>query len=118
MYTNFQLDWNFLESIMQRPIVSEFFSNLTLSSFLDLGTSFYGQSVFDEANVLNQNIISTETSSIVIQVNAFKNPFIGSLGLGLGSDIFGYSVSLYGALGYESQIVNEPIFYLAIGHSF
>jgi len=118
MYANVQLDWQFLGSLMQRPIVSEFFSNLTLRSFIDLGTSFYGRSVFDDANVLNQKTIRTETNSIVIQVNAFKNPFIGSLGVGLGSRIFGYSVSLDAALGYESQVVNPVIFHLNIGHDF
>tara|TARA_B110000879_G_C11150130_1_gene504190 strand:- start:1670 stop:2164 length:495 start_codon:yes stop_codon:yes gene_type:complete len=117
-YANVQLDWKFLESLMKRPIVSEFFASITLRSFIDVGTSFYGRNVFDEANVLNQSRVATETGSIVILVNGFKNPFIGSTGVGVGSKIFGYLVSLDAAIGYESQLINEPVFHLNIGHVF
>ena len=117
-YANVQLDWKFLESLMKRPIVSEFFASITLRSFIDVGTSFYGRNVFDEANVLNQSRVATETGSIVILVNGFKNPFIGSTGVGVGSKIFGYLVSLDAAIGYESQLITEPVFHLNIGHVF
>jgi hypothetical protein len=81
-------------------------------------TSYYGRTIFDNANVLNQSSVATETGSIVILVNAFKNPFIGSAGLGFGSRVFGYMVSLDAAIGYESQVINEPMFHLNIGHIF
>ena len=83
-----------------------------------MGTSFYGRNVFDEANALNQSRVATETGSIVILVNGFKNPFIGSTGVGVGFKIFGYLVSLDAAIGYESQLINEPVFHLNIGHVF
>jgi hypothetical protein len=117
-YANIQLDWKFLKSLVPRPIVSEFFANISLRSFIDVGTSYYGRTIFDNANVLNQSSVATETGSIVILVNAFKNPFIGSAGLGFGSRVFGYMVSLDAAIGYESQVINEPMFHLNIGHIF
>lgn len=118
MLGNLQLDWNFLKSIIRKPIGVEFLNNLALRSFVDIGTSFYGRNIFDQANVLNQNTIITETGSMVIQVNAFKNPFIGSAGFGLGSKIYGYMVSLDFAVGYESQDILQPMLHLNFGHSF
>lgn len=118
MYGNAQLDWNFLKSIIHKPIGLAFLDNLTLRSFIDVGTSFYGRNIFDQANVLNQNTVVTETGSIIIQVNAFKNPFIGSAGLGVGSKIYGYLVSLDVAVGYESQDVLQPMVHLNFGHDF
>ncbi len=118
MFSNFQLDWQIVNSIFNRPITSDFFSNITLRSFIDLGTSFYGRDVFDKVNVLSRKTVTTETGSIIVNVNEIKNPFLGSFGLGLGSKIFGYAVSLDAALGYESQFFNEPMLHLNLGRQF
>lgn len=113
-----QLDWAIVQSVFNRPVVSDFFSNINLRTFVDASTSFYGSNIFDNVNVLNRSIVSTETGSIIVNVNGFKNPFLGSFGVGLGSQIFGYTVSLDAALGYESQVFNEPMLHLNIGHQF
>ncbi len=107
-----------LEYIFQRPIASEVFSNLSLNTSIDMGTSFYGKSIYDRPNLLNIRNISSSTEVIRTEVRAFKNPFIFSTGLGLSSRFYGYNLSVDYAWGYEDQTFKEPVLHIGLGHRF
>ena len=113
-----QLSLEVLELFLKRPIASEVFSNLDVHTFVDLGTSFYGKSIFDPSNVLNTRYISSSTGAIFTEVRAFKNPFIISSGIGIGTQIYGYKISIDYAFGFEDQSIQPPVIHLGLGVPF
>ncbi|MGB1038618.1 MAG: hypothetical protein ACPGYY_08220, partial [Bacteroidia bacterium] len=110
-----QLSFKPIELVIKRPIATELFSNLDFHCFVDMGTSFYGRSIYDKSNVLNQRRVVSNTGAIVIDIGELKNPYIVSTGIGLGTQVYGYKVSLDYAIGYEDQKFRKPIVHLGIG---
>ena len=100
---------------MNRPVASEFFSNLYIGGFIDMGTSMYGNSIYDKANVLNRRTIFSSTRALEIEIQALKNPFIISTGLELGTRIYNYPIKLSYAYGYEDQKFKKPLIHLDLG---
>lgn len=109
------ISYKIVESIMNRPVASEFFSNLYLGGFIDMGTSMYGNSIYDKANVLNRRTIFSSTRALEIEIQALKNPFIISTGLELGTRIYNYPIKLSYAYGYEDQKFKKPLIHLDLG---
>lgn len=101
--------------LFNRPVTSEVFSNLAVSGFLDMSTSYYGKSIYDPANILNTRYIVSSTGAIESKVVAFKNPFIASMGLGLGSQFYGYKVNFAYAIGFEDQKIRPGMLHICLG---
>ena len=114
---NVELELKPLHLIFARPLTSEVFSNLRLVPFTDLASSFYGKSIYDPKNNLNTRVITSSTGTIVAEVNAFKNPFIYSAGLGVSSKIYNYNVRLDYALGFEDGEILNRNFHLSFGYT-
>ena len=101
--------------LRRKPVTSELFSNLSTNFFVDMGLSFYGQSIYDPANILNTRYIVSSTGAITTKVIAFKNPFIISSGVGFATQIYGYKVNFAYAVGLEEQEVKLGVFHLSLG---
>jgi hypothetical protein len=113
-----QYESRILEYLLKRPITAEIFANLKGRLFVDLATAFYSKGIYNKANVLNSTTVESSTKAILIEVNAYKNPFIASTGLGVSTVIYGYSLALDYAFGFEAEKFNNPILHLSLGHSF
>ncbi|PCJ64183.1 MAG: hypothetical protein COA58_14475 [Bacteroidetes bacterium] len=111
-----ELSINAIEYIFNRPIASEFFSNMSFISFVDMGTAFYGSGIYNEANTLNRRQVVSSTGAIVVNINEVKNPFIMSFGQGLSTKVYGYSIRLDYAIGLEDQKLREPQLHLGLGY--
>jgi hypothetical protein len=112
---NFDVELKPLNLFFSRAISSEVFANFKLTPFFDMATSFYGRNIYDVKNNLNKRIISSSTGTIVAEVNAFKNPFIYSYGVGIGTQIYNYRVRLDYALGREESNTINRMFHLSFG---
>lgn len=113
-----QVGIQLLDYFFTRPIASEVFSNLIFHSFFDIGTSFYGASIYDKPNVLNSTLIESQNGGIRIERRAFKNPLIFSTGIGMSTKVYGYDVSVDYAYGYEDQKFQNPIWHFGLGLPF
>ena len=115
--TNF--DWYIspMHGIIAKPLVSEFFSNLQVIPFFDVATSFYGKGIYDKANSLNKVQINSSTGTIQAEVNSFKNPLIGSLGLGVSTQVYSYRIRFDLAYGVEESEFKTPVFHLRLGYA-
>jgi len=118
LYQNAQVDFHFIKALFSRPISSETLSRLHLRTFIDYGTTYYGKNIYDKANVLSRTQLVTETGSVSVLVNGFRNPFIASSGVGLGSQLYGYHLSLDFAVGIENQVLQPYATHFSIGLHF
>ncbi len=104
--------------LRRKPVTSELFSHLSTNFFVDMGLSYYGQSIYDPANILNTRYIVSSTGAVTTKVIAFKNPFIISSGVGVSTQIYGYKVNFAYAVGLEDQVVKLGVFHLSLGTTF
>ncbi|MDJ1480553.1 hypothetical protein QNI16_08660 [Cytophagaceae bacterium YF14B1] len=99
------------------PITSNFFKNLQLVGFSDIGTAWTGASPFSRQNSLNTRYIPGTGLEVV--VTDFKNPFLIGYGAGARTLLFGYYIKFDVAWGVENFVANpKPSYYLTLGYDF
>ena len=100
------------------PLKSSFLRNFQIVGFLDIGTAWQGVSPFQENNPLNTVEVGDPNSPVSVEVNYFRNPIVYGFGGGIRSLIFGYFVKLDYAWGFETGVLQEPVFYISLGKDF
>jgi hypothetical protein len=99
------------------PITSNFFRNLQLVAFSDIGTAWSGKNpLFNKKNTLNTEIVREDY--FVATVNNFRNPFLVGYGAGVRTMVFGTYAKLDYAWGLDNGDILKPITYLTLGYDF
>jgi Tol biopolymer transport system component len=98
------------------PIASNFFRNLQLTGFYDIGSSWTGAIPFD--NQSNGRVREVNGGPFSIQIKEYLNPWLYSYGLGFRSMIFGYYLKFDLAWPVENYIVKNPRPYVTFGFDF
>ncbi len=99
-------------------ITSNFFRNLQITGFTDIGTAWSGNNPFNKDNNLNKRVIIDGNGALVSTVINYKNPFLVGYGFGARTLFLGYYVKFdvaWGIINYERQ---EPKYYLTLGYDF
>jgi hypothetical protein len=99
------------------PIASNFFRNLEFIGFYDIGSSWTGNSPFNEENSLNTEVID-EGGPFRVEIKNFKNPWLMSYGGGVRTVLLGYYLKFDVAYPIEDNIVGKPRFFLTLGYDF
>ncbi|WPP49874.1 TolB-like translocation protein [Catalinimonas niigatensis] len=100
------------------PIASNFFRNLEFVGFYDIGSSWTGNSPFNEENSLNTEVID-DGGPFRAEIKNFKNPWLQSYGAGIRTVLLGYYLKFDVAYPIEDNIVAEkPKLYLTLGYDF
>jgi hypothetical protein len=68
--------------------------------------------------MLGKNTVNTSTNSMVVQVNAYRNPSIMSFGIGFSSNIAGYNIQFDYAVGVDDKEILDGILHIGLGKSF
>lgn len=102
--------------LYNRPLRSDFLSNLQVIGFYDVGTAWTGISPFGKGNIYNSEIISAYPVSVTIKKD--RQPFVTGYGWGLRSRLFGYFVRLDWAWGQDDGEQKPRIFYLSLATDF
>lgn len=102
------------------PISSQFFSNLQLVGFFDMGTAWNGSSLFFSSSDVNVNQVQDigEPPTFVAQVKDYSDPFIYGYGVGMRSNILGYYMKFDLAWGVENGVTKTPKLYITLGYDF
>ncbi len=116
MVINSELRLPVLSYFMNRPLRSEFFHNLQIAGFGDIGTAWEGLNPFSEDNSLFTHTVHTNTVTIIVKRQ--KNPVVGGFGAGLRSKLFGYFIKGDLAWGIEDGNIRKPIFYVSLSLDF
>jgi len=92
MLFNWELRVPVIRYIYKGPINSNFWRNLQLVAFTDLGTAWTGKGPWNQDNSLNTKTISEGNFSI--RVKSYENPFLAGYGFGLRTLVLGYFARL------------------------
>ena len=98
------------------PISSNFFRNLQLIGFYDIGSSWTGVSPFSEDNTVNTD--SRVEGAFEYTIRSFQNPWLSSYGVGLRTVILGYYMKFDLAWPIEDYEVQSPRLFVTLGYDF
>lgn len=104
--------------IYDGPIYSNFFKNLLLTTFTDVGTAWTGVGPFARKNGFNTSIIGGGSLPFQATVTDFRNPFLIGYGLGARTTLLGYYIKYDLGWGWENKEVKAPISYVTLGYDF
>lgn len=107
-------------ALSNAPIKSDFIRNLTLVAFFDAGTAWEGLSPFSTNNLFSEQIPnSTESPSVVVDLNQYKSPVIFGFGPGIRTTFLGFFVRVDVGWGYDTGYVNpKPKGYFSLDYDF
>lgn len=118
MLFNAELRIPIVRYLYSGTIASNFFRNLQLTAFTDVGSSWSGKNPFSKDNNINRRIIDNGNGTLVATVINYKNPFLIGYGFGARTLFLGYYVKCDLGWGLVNSIRQQPKFYLTLGYDF
>jgi outer membrane protein assembly factor BamA len=105
-----------VRALTNGPIASNFFRNLQLISFFDVGSSWTGAIPIGKANT--GLIREVKNGPFDIQIKEYLNPWLYSYGLGFRTMMFGYYMKFDVAWPTVNYKVQEPRLQATLGFDF
>ena len=118
LLANVELRVPLVRLLYSGPISSNFFRNLQLTGFYDIGSAWTGPSPWSPDNELNTEVIQEPGSSFRIELTNYNNPWLMSYGAGFRSVILGYYTKFDVAWPVQNYKVNTPRLMITIGYDF
>ncbi|MTI31753.1 PD40 domain-containing protein [Xanthovirga aplysinae] len=100
------------------PIESNFFRNLEIIGFFDIGSAWSGGSPFSEDNSLKKEVIKRPGSPFEATLKNFQSPWLMGYGTGVRTALFGYYMKFDVAWPYFDYEIGDPKFYFTLGYDF
>ncbi|KPK81342.1 MAG: hypothetical protein AMS27_15565 [Bacteroides sp. SM23_62_1] len=113
---NTELRWPPVRYFANHPISSNFWNNLQLIGFFDIGTAWSGPHPWAKENAYDSEII--ENGPITVTIDTNRDPIVAGYGFGVRSMLFGYFIRLDWAWGIENQAILPRIFYFSLSLDF
>ena len=114
---NAELRLPLVRALAGGPIASNFFRNMQLTAFYDIGTSWTGSPSFSGKRSVRSRVVNAPPS-FEVKIDEYLNPWLYSYGLGFRSMMFGYYVKLDLAWPVENYIVQDPRVHVTFGFDF
>ncbi|MFM7193761.1 MAG: hypothetical protein ACKOYP_03135, partial [Bacteroidota bacterium] len=117
---NAELRVPLIRALSGGPIASNFFRNMQLTAFYDIGSSWTGEIPFNVTNSVRSRIVPTTTtgSPFVVKINEYLNPWLYSYGFGFRSMMLGYYLKFDLAWPVENFVVKDPRLHVTLGFDF
>jgi len=113
---NTELRWPVIRYFANHPISSNFWNNLQLIGFFDIGTAWSGTHPWSGENAYDNEII--ENGPIIVTIYTNRDPIVAGYGFGVRSMLLGYFVRLDWAWGIENEAILPRIFYFSLSLDF
>ena len=98
------------------PLSSNFWTNLQVIGFFDVGTAWSGLTPYSKENAYDNQVI--DNNSVVVTVDMQRDPIVSGFGFGARMMLFGYFTRFDWAWGVENQEILPPIFYFSFNLDF
>ncbi|MBM3178416.1 MAG: translocation protein TolB [Bacteroidetes bacterium] len=117
---NAELRVPLIRALSGGPIASNFFRNMQLTAFYDIGSSWNGGPPFNSTSSVRSRIVpsSTTGSPFVVKINEYLNPWLYSYGFGFRSMMLGYYLKFDLAWPVENYTVKNPRLHITLGLDF
>ncbi|MBN2892104.1 MAG: PD40 domain-containing protein [Bacteroidales bacterium] len=116
LLSNQELRLPIIQVFANHPMNSEFWYNLQVVGFFDIGSAWNGWSPYDEKNIYNTIIVQRDPFTVIVDID--RPPFVYSYGFGLRTKLLGYFVRLDWAYGKEGHFSHDPKFYFSLSLDF
>lgn len=116
MVANAELRVPLVRALSSGPITSNFFRNLQLTAFYDIGTSWSGSLPFNPEGTVRTRIVKRDPFSV--ELKEFINPWLYSYGFGFRSMMLGYYLKFDLAWPVENYVVQQPRVFVSLGFDF
>lgn len=116
LVSNSELRMPIVQMLWPYPVNSNFWNNLQVVGFFDIGSAWAGLSPYDPKNKYNQIIVKRPPFTVIVDVD--RPPFIYGYGWGLRSKLLGYFVRLDFAWGVEARYHYPRKIYLSFAKDF
>jgi len=113
---NTELRWPVIRYFANHPLSSNFWNNLMLAGFYDIGTAWSGLHPWSGVNAYDTEVL--ENGPITVTIDSNREPIVMGYGAGVRAMLLGYWVRLDWAWGIENNIVLPRIFYLSLSLDF
>jgi hypothetical protein len=114
---NAELRVPLIRALAGGPIASNFFRNMQLTAFYDIGTSWTGAPSFGGKRSVRSRVVSAPPT-IEVQIDEYLNPWLYSYGVGFRTLMFGYYLKADLAWPVENYIVQDPRVHITFGFDF
>lgn len=98
------------------PIASNFFRNMQLTAFYDIGTSWTGKPSLTGKRSVRSRVVGNYPFEV--KIDEYLNPWLYSYGVGFRSIIFGYYLKFDLAWPVENYVVQDPRLHFTLGFDF
>lgn len=115
---NAEIRWPIIKFFYRGVIGSNFFKNLQLSGFYDVGTAWSGASPWSKDNNFNTIIIPDQGSTFSAKVINYRSPWLQSFGPGIRTMFMGYYMKVDLAWGILDYVVQKPVWHVTLGYDF
>ena len=116
LLSNNEIRWPFVNYFSRRPVNSDFFRNLQLITFFDIGSAWSGPSPTSKENKYNTEVI--ENGPVTVILDKEKSPYVMGYGFGLRTRILGYFIRADWAWGIDGDVILPKVFYLSLSLDF
>ncbi len=113
---NNELRIPFVQMLMPYPINSDFWHNLQVVAFFDIGSAWAGTSPYDKKNLYNTIVTQRNPFTVIVDVD--RPPYVYGYGFGLRSKLLGYFFRLDWAWGVEGTYNHGKKFYFSLSKDF
>jgi Tol biopolymer transport system component len=113
---NSEIRFPFVQVLSRSPVSSEFWRNLAIVGFADVGTAWSGIDPFSLDNPFNVTEFRDGPVSVTVVTN--KNPVIAGYGLGARMHLFGYFLRIDRAWGLDDGQILRPVWYFSLSLDF
>jgi Tol biopolymer transport system component len=116
MLGNAELRVPLIRALTNGPVTSNFFRNMQLIGFYDIGTSWSGPIAFSSKNSARTREVNGGPFKVTL--NEYLNPWLYSYGVGIRSMMLGYYVKFDYAWPVENYTVQSPRLFVTLGFDF
>ncbi len=116
LLANAELRVPLVRALSDGPVASNFFRNLQLTAFYDIGTSWSGEAPFSSGNSVSYEVI--KQPPFEVEIKNYLNPWLYSYGFGMRSVILGYYMKFDFAWPVENFKRQDPRLFITLGYDF
>ncbi len=113
---NSEIRWPVIRYFANHPISSNFWNNLQLVGFFDIGTAWSGPHPYAKENAYDTEIL--ESGPITVTIDTNRDPIVAGYGAGIRAMLLGYFVRFDWAWGIENNVILPRIFYFSLSLDF
>jgi hypothetical protein len=105
-----------VRALASGPIASNFFRNMQMTAFYDIGTAWTGKAPFSSENSTSSDVI--QQGPFQIEIKNYINPWIYSYGVGFRTLMLGYYLKFDLAWPVSNYVRQDPRLFVSIGFDF